>query len=147
MLKFKDVPGFPAALTAIREFHRLRARWKRVGVLSIEEARQLSSLRTFFEPRGGAGEDDWNPVLIIDRRPIVVCHAGRTARGELVAFALRTAVLQVEFDARPDELVRLAIPRHPDGKWHRFVVRVLGVSRTRRRMTVRFERPEGDTRS
>ncbi len=144
MLRFKEVPGFPAALTAIREFHRLRARWRRVGVLTIDEARQLTGLRAFFEPPHGPGEGDWHPVLIIDRRPIAICKGARSARGELVAFALWTAVLRVEFDARPDDLIRLAIPRHPDGKWHRFIARVVDLSRARRRMTVRFERPEGD---
>jgi len=147
VLRFKDVPGFPAALTAIREFHRLRARWRRVGVLSIEEARRLSALRAFFEPPRAGGDDEWNPVLIVDRRPIVLARRGESARGELVAFALRTALLRAGFDARPEEIVRVAIPRYPDGKRHRFVARVASVDRRRHRVTVRFVRPVGATKA
>jgi hypothetical protein len=145
VLRFKDVPGFPAALTAIREFHRLRARWRRVGVLTIEEARQLADLRAIFEPPGEGG-DDWNPVLIVDRRPVLVSRGRQAARGELVAFALRTALVRVAFDVRLNDLVRVAIPRFPDGKWHRFVAEVVHLSRGRRRITLRFVRPVGEAR-
>jgi hypothetical protein len=66
------------------------------------------------------------------------------ARGELVAFALRTALIRVAVSAGPGEDVRVAIPRRPDGRWHRFLARVIRVDRRRRRVTVGFLRPAGD---
>ena len=139
-----EIPGYPAALTAIREFHRLRARWLQAGVFRLEEARQLSRLKAHFEPFRAADDDERCPVLIVDRRPIVIAQPGVAVRGELIAFALRTALLRVALDARLDAQVRLAIPRHPDGKWHRFVARVTHVDRKRCRILVRFVRPEGE---
>ncbi|MCM2332612.1 MAG: hypothetical protein NDI82_01545 [Anaeromyxobacteraceae bacterium] len=136
--------GFPLALTAVREFHRLASRWHRDGVISISEARRLSSLRRQFEPGRRSGEEDWSPLLIVDRRPVVVAAAGGLARGELVAFALRVALLRVAIAVEPGERVKLAIPRRPDGRWHRFHAEVIREDLVRGRITVRFLGPVGE---
>ena len=136
--------GFPRALTAVREFHRLTSRWRRDGILSISEARRLSRLRGQFEPGHRPGEEDWSPLLIVDRRPVVVAAAGGLGRGELVAFALRVALLRGAFAVEPGEHVKLAIPRRPDGRWHRFHAEVIRVDRDRGRITVGFLGPVGE---
>lgn len=135
--------AFPRALTAVREFHRLASRWREDGVLTLPEARQLANLRGRFEPDPRSDEGGEAPLLIVDRRPVVVAAGGRSARGELVAFGLRAALLRVAVSAQPGERVRVAIPRRPDGRWHRFLATVVGVDRRRRRVTVRFTRPAG----
>lgn len=132
------------ALTAVREFHRLLARWRREGVLTISEARRFTGLKRRFEPGPGPLEGDWAPLVIVDRRPVVVAAGGLLARGELIAFALRTAVVQVASPIEPGDQVKVAIPRRPDGRWHRFLARAIRTDRRRRRVTVEFLSPAGD---
>jgi hypothetical protein len=132
------------ALTVVWEFHRLSDRWRREGVLTISEARRLSRLKRRFEP--GPPDEERPRLVIVDRRPVIVAARGRLARGELIAFALRAAVMRVTAPIEPGDQVKVAIPRRPDGRWHRFLARAIGTDRRRRRVTVEFLSPVGDSR-
>lgn len=133
----------PAALTAIREFHRLKARRDRSRPLLLHEARLLAAVRDLLEPVTGP-EGDREPLMISGRRPVSLRGAGGAWRGELVGLALRMIHVRVHARLAPGDWVRFAVPRASDGRWHRFHGRVARLDPAARLASIAVVAPAGE---
>jgi hypothetical protein len=134
--------GIPAALTAIREFHRLKARREHSETLTLREARLLAVVRDLLEPRVGP-DGDRERLMIASRRPVALRVHGAMLHGELVGLALRAVHVEVHAELAPGEWVRVAIPRSSDGRWHRFHGRVIRVDRAAKLASIAVVAPAG----
>jgi hypothetical protein len=137
------VQGIPSALTAIREFHRLKLRRERSEALTLREARLLVTMRNLFEPRVERDVADRERLMIAARRRAVLRARGSSFPAVVVGLGLRVVHVHVECALEPGEWVRIGIPRRPDRRWHRFHGRVLRVDRGAKRASIALVAPAG----
>jgi hypothetical protein len=142
LMDLHTLAGMPAALTAIREFHRLKARRERSEPLTLREARLLAVVRDLLEPRVGP-EGDRERLMIVSRRPVALRVHGAAVQGKLVGLALRAVHVEVHAELDPGAWVRIAIPRTSDGRWHRFHGRVVRVDRAAKLASIAVAAPAG----
>lgn len=135
--------GTTSALTAIREFHRLKVRSDLAEPLTLRDARRLAAVRSLFEPRADTAPADRHPLMIEARRTAAIRVRGRHHTGVVVGLTLRVVHVELAALLVPGEWMRIAIPRAPDGRWHRFHGRVLKVDELAGRASIALLAPAG----
>jgi hypothetical protein len=135
--------GTTSPLTAIREFHRLKTRSERSEPLTIRDVQRLAAVRKLFEPRPTFVPGERERLMIAARRPAVIRARGESRSAVVIGLTLRVVHVETTAELAQGDWLRIAIPRTPDGRWHRFHGRVLRVDPAATRASIALIAPAG----